>query len=65
MSNITYYLIIAGYIVLGIICVFIICWLIRALKAIVNMEKELKNISNCLERKEKREEERSFRRIQP
>ena len=62
--DITYYLAITGYIVLGIICIFMFYWLVKALKAIVNIEKEIKNITNCLERKEKREEERSFRRIQ-
>jgi hypothetical protein len=63
MNAYYYYLIIAGYLILGIICAVIIYWLIRALKAVVNIEKELKNISNCLERREKREEERSIRRI--
>lgn len=63
MNSAIYYLIIVGYIALGILCIFIIYWFVKALKSIVNIEKELKNISNCLERKEKMEEERSFRRI--
>ena len=33
--DIIYYLAIAGYIVLGIICIFMLYWLVKALKAIV------------------------------
>jgi hypothetical protein len=58
-----YYLTIALYVILGIVFILLVYWIIRACKSIVSYDKTLKNILDYLERKEKKEDERSMRRI--
>ena len=60
---ILYYLSIGLYLIIGIILIILLYWLIRACRSIVNYDKTMKNILDYLERKEKKEDERSMRRI--
>jgi hypothetical protein len=58
-----YYLTIALYVILGIVFILLVYWIIRACKSIVSYDKTMKNMLEYFERKEKKEDERSMRRI--
>ena len=60
---ILYYLTIGLYTLIGIIFLILIYWLIKACRSIVSYDKTMKNILDYFERKEKKEDERSMRRI--